>query len=315
MLANALVFLGCAIQENFLLSNTLHSFINASIILEPSCLFALVLWGQVSKITHDLLKAVCFFVSPLIAMLPSYYFCSAILQTSYSLSLLVLYALLLSCAVLIYFDWRKKSLSPALLEAQLSELQSKMKPHFFFNTICGISTLIYSNPQHAEDALLNLADIFRASLKKHSTFTTLAEEVELSKKYLFIESMRFAERLDVQWDLDEDVLSYKIPSLILQPLIENAISHGLEAGSSGQILIRIGTNAKKTHLCIQVANPLPSMNQNHTPNAHRKNTGSALYNISQRLELLFQEHARLQSSPQAGSWISTIEIELRALSS
>lgn len=143
---------------------------------------------------------------------------------------------------LIYFDWREKNLHPSQLQAQLSFLQSKMRPHFLFNTLNSIVSLIKKDPDTAKKMLLNLSELLRASLREENTFMhSLGQEIVLCKKYLEIEKMRLGNRLEIIWEIQDNIDASLIPKLSLQPLIENSVLHGiqnLENGGTVEISIR-----------------------------------------------------------------------------
>ncbi|MBK8182585.1 MAG: histidine kinase [Candidatus Competibacteraceae bacterium] len=165
--------------------------------------------------------------------------------------------------------------------ARLQALQARIHPHFLFNALNTIASLIHSRPDRAEEAVLDLADTLRSALA-HQARITLEAELELTRRYLAIESLRLGERLRVDWQLDED-LPYELPTpaLLLQPLVENAIHHGIQRLPEGGILsIRIERQPRR--LRITVANPRPADNATARPGQ-----GIAQHNIRQRLQLAY----------------------------
>lgn len=154
----------------------------------------------------------------------------------------------------IQYQWRRQV--EAESQARLQALQSRIRPHFLFNSMNTIASLTRSNPQQAEMAVENLADLFRVSLSDARQRLSFREEKELCQRYLEIEQLRLGERLSTQWqaDLPNDAL---LPPLLLQPLLENAIYHGIESRPEGG-LVRIEGHQSDGMLSISVTNPLAS---------------------------------------------------------
>jgi two-component system sensor histidine kinase AlgZ len=182
--------------------------------------------------------------------------------------------------------WRQQEMAES--EARLQALQSRIRPHFLFNSMNTIASLIRTRPELAEETVHDLADLFRASLTKGGNLTTLGEELELARGYLRIESQRLGDRLRVEWDLDGLPESAPIPPLVLQPLLENAVYHGIEASpEGGRILIAGRYQREKVNLSIR--NTLPPA----SARAHREGNRMAMENIRQRLDGLFGSEAGL----------------------
>ncbi len=185
---------------------------------------------------------------------------------------------------LVYFDWREKSLHPSQVVAQLSFLQSKMRPHFLFNTLNSIVSLIKKEPDLAKKMILNLSVLLRASLKDNKEFMCLLkDEISLCEKYLEIEKIRMGERLGVVWDVEDSLLNYYVPKLSVQPLVENSILHGvqhLESGGTITIKIKGLSNGK---ISIVISNPTsPKIEKN---NEEHNNIG--MKNLKERLNICF----------------------------
>jgi len=193
---------------------------------------------------------------------------------------------LLTAFVIAYFFWRKRAFSPTLNDARLQALQARIRPHFLFNSINAVLSLIRSDPRRAEAALEDLAELFRALMQDNRRLTTLADEMALCRQYLNLEQLRLGERLQVDWDvaaMPEDAL---VPQLLLQPLIENAIYHGIEPGlAPGTVQIRISRDKDQVRLLL--ANPY------HPDHQHRAGNRMALANIRERLALHFDVEASL----------------------
>jgi len=182
--------------------------------------------------------------------------------------------------------WRQQIIAES--QARLQSLQSRIRPHFLFNSMNTIASLTRSRPELAEEVVHDLADLFRSSLSDAQHLSTLGKELELARGYLRIESQRLGERLQVEWDLEELPLAAKMPALILQPLLENAVYHGIEPASApGKI--HIAGRYRRQRVNISIRNTLPST----LGKGHRKGNRLALENIRQRLQGCFQEFGGL----------------------
>ncbi len=165
--------------------------------------------------------------------------------------------------------------------AEIQALRARIRPHFLFNSMNTIASLIAISPETAEKAIEDLSDLFRASLSERN-MNCLGDEIELTKCYLDIESLRMGERLQTEWQIDENLLDIEVPSLCLQPLAENAIYHGIEPiAKGGKILISALQIDNK--LMLSVSNPLMSEKQSST---FKKGNQMAQDNIRQRLKLV-----------------------------
>jgi len=179
-----------------------------------------------------------------------------------------------------YLNQRWKNQVIRYNQSKVDALQAKIRPHFLFNSLNTIAALIHIDPQKADDAILGLSDIFRTSIKPN-TFVTLKEEIDTVNKYLDLEKLRLEERLQVNWQIYTQDLSMKIPALILQPLVENAVYHGTEQlDEGGEIGIII--NIKNNTLWIEVNNPVHIASKNN-----RSGNSIALANIKERLKLIY----------------------------
>lgn len=155
----------------------------------------------------------------------------------------------------IHARWRGQVQAEA--EARLDALQARMRPHFLFNSLNTIASLVRNRPDQAEELVLDLADLFRTSLRRDQRWTTLADETALARRYLNIEQQRLGERLRVEWRMDDLPGDALLPPLSLQPLVENAVYHGIEPLAQGGCLEIAGTR-RGPHgalLCLTVSNP------------------------------------------------------------
>ena len=201
---------------------------------------------------------------------------------------------LIAAAVLEYFRLRDRSLQPALTEARLQALQARIRPHFLFNSLNAVLSLIRSEPARAERALENLAELYRAMLSDIRRMVSMADEIALGREYLELESLRLGPRLQLDWQIDDRALKFSVPPLILQPLLENAVYHGIELLPEGGV-IRIIISWQNDELHIQVSNPFIRGNTRSGGN------NMALNNIRNRLMLHFDAEASVRKRTQ-DSW-------------
>lgn len=191
-----------------------------------------------------------------------------------------------------YVQQQWKQNLEAQTRAQLQALQARIRPHFLFNSLNTIANLTRSAPERAEDAILDLADLFRFSLAQRETIP-LQEELDIIRRYLHIETLRLGDRLRINWQLAADLpLDSTVPALMLQPLVENAIYHGIQPlTAGGTVLIRIVCLPNSLHFT--VSNPLPP------PTVHRHSGNRvAQDNIRQRLALAYgaDSHFRIDNN-------------------
>ncbi len=173
-------------------------------------------------------------------------------------------------------------------QARLQALQARIRPHFLFNSMNTIASLTHDQPALAEQAIENLSDLFRASLAAESSIS-LQQELELTRSYIDLEALRLGDRLEVIWQLPEEELSLNLPALTLQPLVENAIYHGVEPMSSGGI-IEIAIGEVNGNIEISISNPLTT----DPPTYQRKGNRMAIDNIRERLALAFGGAASME---------------------
>jgi len=179
------------------------------------------------------------------------------------------------------------------LQARLDSLRSRIRPHFLFNTLNSIASLIMSRPEAAEQAVEDLSELFRVSLRESHRPTTVADELHLCELYLGIEKLRLGERLQVDWQVDSAARDQSMVSLILQPLMENAVYHGISRlPQGGTISVSVGLAAGV--LRVVVTNPIPA--ESRRSGGHQ----IALANIRQRLQALYGSGAVLRAAPENG---------------
>ena len=199
-----------------------------------------------------------------------------------------LFTLLITGVLIGYFDLRGRALSPALAEARLQALQARIRPHFLFNSINAVLSLMRQEPRRAEQALEDLADLFRVLMADNRQLTPISREVDLAKQYLSIEFLRLGDRLRVEWDVTHMPADALIPPLVLQPLLENAVYHGIEPRTEpGAIHIRIARDGGRIQLGI--SNPYLPRGEHHAGNR------MAFANIRERLALHFDAEASIDT--------------------
>jgi len=166
----------------------------------------------------------------------------------------VLLALLAAGVLLAYFELRARAFSPRVEEARLLALNARIRPHFLFNSLNTVIALIRSEPRRAETALEELAELFRALLREPRELVPLSDEIALGRQYLDLEKLRLGDRLQVVWEVDAVPLDTLVPPLMLQPLLENAVCHGIEASHQTGV-VRVELNRQGETLQLRVSNP------------------------------------------------------------
>jgi two-component system, LytTR family, sensor histidine kinase AlgZ len=206
-----------------------------------------------------------------------------------------LVAAAIALMLLAYFRLRLQALTPAIQGARLQALQARIRPHFLFNTINAVLSIVRADAKRAETALEDMADLFRMAMKDTDELVPLSKEVELARQYLAIEALRLGERLKVRWDTQNMPPDALIPPLILQPLLENAVYHGIEPlPEGGTIEVRLYRDGKELHL--QVRNPAQTQAEPRV-----RGNKMALANIRERLDLLFDVEAQYHVTSEANS--------------
>lgn len=199
----------------------------------------------------------------------------------------------------IQHQWRKNIESEA--DARVQALQSRIRPHFLFNCMNTIASLTRRDPKLAEEATEDLADLFRVSLQEAKRMSTVAEEISLCKRYLRIESHRFGDRLKTVWETDDLPEHVQLPNLTLQPILENAIYHGIEPLPEGGV-IHIRGQSSDNEIIITIDNPLPPR---ENADQHKGNQ-MALDNIRQRLSAHYGDKGQLLTQAENHRYITKI---------
>ncbi len=197
---------------------------------------------------------------------------------------------------------RARGRTPAATAARLAELQARIRPHFLFNTLNSAIALVRAEPAKAETLLEDLSELFRHALAEQGESVTLAEELRLARHYLDVEAVRFGPRLQVQWQLDPRADAARLPPLLLQPLVENAVQHGVEPSPRGGKL-RVQTELRGSRVRVRITNTLPappSAPPAAPTAAQRRGHGMALANVRARLALLHDLQAGFSAGVQDG---------------
>jgi len=224
-------------------------------------------------------------------------------------------ATLLSAAMLRYFymlaQWQARI--AAVAHAQVDALQARIRPHFLFNSMNTVAALVRVDPAAAERTIEDLSELFRAALgQHHSRDGTLGEELALIERYLAIEQLRLGERLRIRRELDDLPHDFPLPRLLLQPLVENAVRHGIQPlREGGEVILRGQRDAKA--LMITIDNPLPTEQHStaSVPNASaRAGNGHGLDNVRQRVMFRYGARAQVQAGPQDGRFVVRLQLPL-----
>jgi two-component system sensor histidine kinase AlgZ len=208
----------------------------------------------------------------------------------------------LAASIVAGLVWRVRGRTPAGTTARLAELQSRIRPHFLFNTLNSAIALVRQDPAKAELILEDLADLFHHALSDRGEASTVEQEIELARRYLEIEQIRFGPRLRVSWSLDRRANPASLPPLILQPLVENAVKHGVEPSPTGARL-RVRTRVRGQMAVITVVNTVPS-------GQGKSGHGIALRNVRERLRLLHDLHGQFRCTRTDGLFQARVEVPL-----
>ena len=201
----------------------------------------------------------------------------------------IVFGLIAVAILLSYFHLRARALSPAITEARLQALQARIRPHFLFNSINAVLSLVRSDPRRAEVALEDMADLFRVLMRDNRDLTPLEDEIELCRQYLELEQLRLGDRLTVDWNVKSMPADALVPPLMLQPLLENAVYHGIEPSHTpGTVSINIFLSRGVVHAILK--NPYRA-----SGGSHHSGNKMALANVRERLALHFDAEASLDS--------------------
>ena len=263
---------------------------------------------QAFVISFFLLVSLCLVLAELTFQLSSYFDALSLINDSHAgfvLRSLAISTIVIAMAMRYMYvssEWRRSIVLEA--QARVSALQALIRPHFLFNSMNTIASLTRSDPRRAEEAVEDLADLLRANLGGPKDRTTLKEELEVAAIYQRIEKLRLGERLNVRWNVQDLPMRALIPSLTIQPLLENAIYHGIELLPDGG---EVTVNGKRSgeQLQIDISNPVAAGGQ-------RKRDGNkmALSNIRQRFELAYGNRASVTVDESASHYQVQLQFPL-----
>jgi two-component system sensor histidine kinase AlgZ len=276
----------------------MEELIDVSSVVQPILILSLLALAAANNWLHRLRywHAIAALIALELAVAAAVYGSGAYwLGASGSLLRYSVFTLVITGVLIGYFDLRGRALSPALTEARLQALQARIRPHFLFNSINAVLSLMRQEPRRAEQALEDLADLFRVLMADNRQLTPIAREVALARQYLSIEELRLGDRLRVDWDIARMPADALIPPLVLQPLLENAVYHGIEPRSQpGTISIVISREADTMRLTLR--NPYQPDGSHHAGNR------MALANIRERLALHFDAEAGIKTVADAETY-------------
>lgn len=207
---------------------------------------------------------------------------------------------LLSAVLVAALALRAQGRMPAETTARLAELQARIRPHFLFNSLNSAIALVREDPARAESLLEDLSELFRHVLVDQGESVTLSEEVQVARRYLAIEQVRFGERLRVEWSIDPRAGSARVPALFLQPLVENAVKHGVEPSPAGAD-VKVTTQRRGGMVVIKVTNTVPA-------GQGMPGHGVAQDNVRNRLRLLHDVEAQFQTALIDGRYQVRMEV-------
>ena len=308
LLVNGIALLEALVQANSV-QDIVNRFIDGSAFLQPVLLTSLLLL----YVLNDLLARLVYWrgvtavivlviaVTLAIALLGGDLYAPAMENAAFHAWRNALLSGTLTALLLVYFRLRAMSLSTALHDARLQALQARIRPHFLFNSINAVLSIVRADPKRAETALEDMADLFRMAMADSQKMVLLRREIELSRQYLSLEKLRLGDRLRENWQIDEALNEALLPPLILQPLLENAVYHGIEPLSEGG-LIEVKLSRKGNELHLDVRNPCHGQCGVHNGNK------MALENIRERLALQFDVEAKY--TVESGSDFYHVHIQL-----
>jgi two-component system sensor histidine kinase AlgZ len=309
LLVNGIALLG-ALSQAISFADTLGRFLQSSALMQPVLLCSLLLLYGLNPLLQRvkywrgglLAVATVVAITLLIDRLGGELFSAPNDDGLFRYFRHALESVALALVMLAYFRLRILVLFPAKDSARLQALQARIRPHFLFNTINAVLSIVRADPKRAEAALEDMADLFRVAMNEPRELVELNKEVALARQYLSIEALRMGERLKVHWDTQNMPPDALIPPLVLQPLLENAVYHGIEPlAEGGTIEVKLYRNNDELHL--EVGNPAQSRTAPRVAGNRM-----ALSNIRERLSLLFDVEAQYQVESEDGHYHVHIRI-------
>jgi two-component system sensor histidine kinase AlgZ len=195
--------------------------------------------------------------------------------------------------------WRSELIAQA--EARVQALQARIRPHFLFNSLNTIASLIPTDPENAEAAILDLADIFRGSMRRADRLISMGDELQLARQYLDMEKRRLGDRLEIDWRVEELPSGASVLPLMLQPLLENAVGHGIQSQPEGGRIVVYG-RSEGDQIVITIGNPIVA------EGSESRGHGMAIDNIRERLQLAFGSRAKLLTNQDADQFYAVLSV-------
>ncbi|MDD5247351.1 MAG: sensor histidine kinase [Rhodocyclaceae bacterium] len=307
LLAVNLGALAAALARNRELAQLPREFAELAAFVEPVVLGSLTLLGAAQRRLERLAPPAAMVAVVVAAMAVAQFFgllFAPMFESAAGLWRPALWAALAAGLLLAWFDLRWRAHSPAVTEARLMALTARIRPHFFFNSLNAVLGVIRSDPRRAEAALEELSDLFRVLMRDSRELVPLSEEIALARQYLELEKLRLGDRLRIRWDIESCPPDALVPPLMLQPLLENAVYHGIERlESPGEIAIRVSRQGDR--VAFELTNP-------YAPGStHQAGNRMALANIRERLMLFFDLEAQLETAERAGFYVVSIAFPYR----
>ncbi|MDP1524550.1 MAG: histidine kinase [Rhodocyclaceae bacterium] len=307
LLAANVLMLMVALIGNRHLSQLPRELVELAALVEPALLLTLALWYLLSPRLQRLTSPWNMGVAVLLAMAAMAGVDAVLALAFHSLpSWRAPVAAGLAAALLLYwFGLRSRAQAPALAEARLSALTARIRPHFFFNSLNAVLGIMREDARRAETALEELAELFRALMRDNRELTLLSEEIALARKYLDIERLRLGDRLQVIWTVDACPPDALAPPLLLQPLLENAVYHGIEPlAEPGEIHVCITPTSAGVR--IEINNPIAASRE------ARPGNHMAMENLHERLMLFYDLEARLETRQADGRYWVRVDLPMRS---
>ena len=304
-----LLFLCIAALRAATLLQWLEQWLGLAMLVEPVLIASLFFGCLMRRLTETWPNKIQFALALALPAFLAYFVQRALVDLIETSNIVILrnagFAVLIAAATVYWAKLRERAYSPALAEARLQALQSRIRPHFLFNSLNAVLGLIRTDPRRAETALEDIADLFRVLMRDSRERVPLVNEIDLCKQYLAIETLRLGERLRVQWNVDDAALPALVPTLLLQPLIENAVHHGIEPATGGGV-IEIDITRLGRYVDIFIVNPWHGDDVALATRGNRM----GLDNVRQRLALVHDLEASIDATMGRGRY--TVKIRFPA---
>jgi two-component system, LytTR family, sensor histidine kinase AlgZ len=293
----------------------MESFVERAAVLEPAALASMLLSCSLRKLAAREARWLQWVTLALIVTCPAVLAHVVVMTmsqrelSSWDLLGVIVSALALGASASLALQWRSAQRQPALVAARVAALSARIRPHFFFNALNATLGVIRSQPRVAESMIEDLAELFRG-LATGDAVVPLADEALLARRYLAVEQQRLGERLTVNWQQAPGLDDVLVPQLTLQPLVENAVRHGVEPAARPEP-IDVSVQADGRVLVIRVENALPPADQTGPVHAaSRPGSQTALTNIRERLMLLHDLEASLETRAARGRFVAELRLPL-----